>query len=61
MKKALHPIFYAASLEDAQQEAERFMAQCGKEFTTAVEVLGRHLEECLTFYRFPERHWKQFW
>ena len=22
------------------------------------EVLAQHLEECLTFYRFPERHWK---
>jgi transposase-like protein len=58
VKKALHRIFYAACLEDAQQEAERFVARYGKEFTTAVEVLGRHLEECLTFYRFPERHWK---
>ena len=28
------------------------------EFPTACEVLAQHLEECLTFYRFPERHWK---
>ena len=27
-------------------------------FPTDVGVLTRHLEECLTFYRFPERHWK---
>ena len=25
---------------------------------TACETLARHLEECLTFYRFPERYWK---
>jgi len=58
VKKALHRIFYAPCLEDAQQEAERFVARYGKEYTTAVEVLGAHLEECLTFYKFPERHWK---
>lgn len=28
-----------------------------REFSTATEVLAKHLEECLTFYRFPERHW----
>ncbi len=58
VKKGLLRIFYAACLEDAQEEARRFVARYGKEFPTAVEVLGAHLEECLTFYRFPERHWK---
>lgn len=58
VEKALHRIFYAASLEDAQEEAQRFVARYGKEFPTAVEVLGAHMEESLTFYRFPERHWK---
>ena len=58
MKKALHRIFYYACLEDAQEEAERFLALHGKEFTTAVELLGKQLEESLTFYRFPERPWK---
>ena len=58
VEKALHRIFYSACLEDAREEAHRFVTRYGKEFPTAVEVLGANLEESLTFYRFPERHWK---
>lgn len=58
VKKALHRIFYAPSLEDALAAVDQFVARYGGEFPTATEVLGQHLGECLTFYRFPERHWK---
>lgn len=58
IKKAMHRIFYAACLDDAKSEARRFMSHYGKEFPTAMEVLTKRLEECVTFYRFPERHWK---
>jgi len=58
VKKALSSIFQAACLDDAKAEAQRFVARYCREFPTATEVLVRHLEECLTFYRFPERHWK---
>ena len=58
VKKALDRIFHAACLDDAKEEARRLVSRYGREFTTASEVLTRHLEECLTFYRFPERHWK---
>jgi transposase-like protein len=57
VKKALHRIFYAASLDDAQDEASKFLARYGEEFPTATEVLGKHRSLCLTFYHFPERHW----
>jgi transposase-like protein len=58
VKKALHRIFYAACLDDARDEAKQFLSRYSREFPTAAEILARHLEECLTFYRFPERHWK---
>ena len=58
VKRALHRIFYAACLEDARDEARQFLTRYGREFPSATETLTRHLEECLTFYRFPERHWK---
>lgn len=58
VKGALWRIFHAACLEDAQAEAKRFLERYGSEFPTACEVLRGHLGECLTFYRFPERHWK---
>jgi len=58
VRKALHRIFYAACLDDARDEARQFMSRYQIEFPSAAETLARHLEECLTFYRFPERHWK---
>ena len=58
MQRALHRIFYTACLDDARDEAKQFLSRYSREFPTAVETLARHLEECLTFYRFPERHWK---
>jgi transposase-like protein len=58
VRKAVTRIFYAACLDDARDEAKRFLSRYSREFPTACETLARHLEECLTFYRFPERHWK---
>jgi len=58
VRKAGHRIFYAACLDDARDEAREFLSRYSREFPTACEVLVKHLEECLTFYRFPERHWK---
>ena len=58
VRKAVHRIFYAACLDDARDEAREFLSRYSREFPTACEVLAKHLEECLTFYRFPERHWK---
>jgi len=51
-------IFYAACLDDAQDEAKQFLSRYSRESPAACETLAGHLEECLTFYRFPERHWK---
>ena len=45
-------------LDDARDEARQFLSRYRREFPTAVETLTRHLEESLTFYRFPESHWK---
>jgi len=58
VRKAVHRIFYAACLDDARDEARQFLSRYSWEFPTACETLGKHLEECLTFYRFPERHWR---
>jgi putative transposase len=58
VRKAVTRIFYAACLDDARDEARQFLSRYSREFPTACEVLVKHLEECLTFYRFPERHWK---
>ena len=36
-----------------------FLKKFGSEFPTACEVLARDIDDCLTFYRFPEAHWKR--
>ena len=59
VKGALNKIFHAACLEDALAGASEFHRRYGKEFPTATEVLAQGLGDCLTFYRFPELHWKR--
>jgi transposase-like protein len=59
VKGALNKIFHAACLEDAKAGASEFHRRYGKEFPTATEVLAQGLADCLTFYRFPEMHWKR--
>lgn len=54
----LKAIFYQSSREKADQEAAAFVARYEKTIPTAVECLQRDLEACLTFYSFPEKHWK---
>jgi transposase-like protein len=58
VKPELRAIFYQASREKAEQEAAAFIAKYEKTYPTAVECLKRDLEDCLTFYSFPEKHWK---
>jgi len=59
IRKALNRIFYAASLEEALEAARLFAAQWQNVYPSAVETLGRDLADCLTFFRFPPRHWKR--
>ena len=58
VKRALGKVFYAPCLEDAL-ELQSFLGHYGGEFPSACEVLREHLEDCLTFYRFPQEHWKR--
>jgi transposase-like protein len=59
VKAALQRIFHAASLDDALTAAQHFHTRYQDEFPTAVAVLAERLADCLTFYRFPEVHWKR--
>ena len=49
---------YQTSRAKADQEAAAFVAKYEKVYPTAVACLQRDLEACLTFYGFPEKHWK---
>ena len=54
----LKAIFYQANRERAEQSAAAFLAKYEQIYPTAVDCLRRDLEACLTFYQFPEQHWK---
>lgn len=58
VKPELRAIFYQSNREKADQEAAAFIAKYEKTYPSAVECLKRDLENCLTFYSFPEKHWK---
>jgi putative transposase len=59
IRRELNRIFYAPSLEDAQEAARQFAAKWQNIYPNAVETLGRDLDDCLTFFRLPQRYWKR--
>ena len=54
----LRAIFYQANREKAEQTAAAFFAKYGNIYPTATDCLQRDLDSCLTFYQFPESHWR---
>jgi len=54
----LKAIFYQDNREKADQAVAAFIEKYGKVYPTAIECLNRDLEACLTFYAFPQAHWK---
>jgi transposase-like protein len=54
----LKAIFYQSSREQADQEVAAFIEKYAKVYPSAVDCLQRDLDACLTFYSFPEKHWK---
>jgi putative transposase len=54
----LRAIFYQDSLEQAQQTATAFLGKYENIYPTACDCLRRDLKECLTFYLFPQKHWR---
>ena len=59
VKRELTKIFHATDLDAAKRAVAHFLRKFGDEFPTACEVLARDIDDCLTFYRFPEAHWKR--
>jgi putative transposase len=54
----LRAIFYQENREKAEQTAAAFFAKYGNIYPTATDCLQRDLDTCLTFYQFPENHWR---
>lgn len=54
----LKAIFYQESRAQADQALAAFCAKYEKHYPTAVACLRRDSDACLTFYHFPQAHWK---
>src|SRR4030095_15197547 len=54
----LRAIFYQDSLQQAQQTAAAFLLKYENTYPTACDCLRRDLNDCLTFYLFPQKHWR---
>lgn len=56
---ALKTIFAQASRQKAEAEARRVIDEFEERFPEAMNTLEDSLDEVLTFYRFPQEHWKK--
>lgn len=54
----LKAIFYQPSRAQADQQLVAFCEKYEKHYPTAVACLRRDSDACLTFYHFPQAHWK---
>lgn len=59
VKDSLRKIFYAPTYEHAKEAVEMFKSNWGKKYPSAVEILTEDIELCLTYYKYPYRHWKR--
>lgn len=58
VRAELKTIFYQESRPKADQLAAAFIEKYTPIYPSAVDCLKRDWEACLTFYNFPEKHWK---
>lgn len=60
VRKDIDKIFYGAtSLEQAKLAVAEFARRYRNVYPSAVECLERDLDQCLTFYMFPQSHWRR--
>ena len=59
VKDSLRKIFYALTYDHAKEAIEMFKREWGKRYPSAVECLQEDIELCLTYYKYPYRHWKR--
>jgi putative transposase len=59
VKDSLRKIFYASTYEHAKEAIEIFKKRWGNKYPSALEILQENIEACLTYYKYPYRHWKR--
>ncbi len=59
VKDSLRRIFYASTYEHAKEAIDILKRDWGRRYPSAVECLMEDIELCLTYYRYPYRHWRR--
>ena len=59
VQRDLKTIFYAGTEDEARQMVDKFSAKWGGALPAVTKCLLGAIDACLTFYRFPEAHWKR--
>ncbi len=59
VKESIRRIFYASTYEHAKEAIEIFKRDWGRKYPSASECLKEDIELCLTYYRYPYRHWRR--
>lgn len=59
VKESIRKIFYASTYEHAKEAVEIFKKSWGSKYKSALECLLEDIELCLTYYKYPYRHWKR--
>ncbi len=59
MKKFVERCLYPKSYELGKKMTQDLVAKWKSRYPSAMECLEKDLEECLTYLRFPEAHWKR--
>lgn len=58
MKPLVREVFYAESYEQGLMQGRELITRFKNNYTSAMECLEDDLEECLTYLKFPEAHWR---
>jgi transposase-like protein len=58
VRPELQAIFYQPSREQAEQTLAAVIQKFAALYPSAMECLQRDIDACLTFYAFPEGHWR---
>jgi transposase-like protein len=59
VKESVRKVFYASTYEHAKEAIELFKKNWSRKYPSATECLLDEIEACLTYYKYPYRHWKR--
>jgi transposase-like protein len=58
MKPLVQRVFYAKNYEQGLRQGRKLIARFKDNYSSAMDCLEDDLEECLTYLKFPEAHWR---